>query len=758
LSGIKGKRGEEMKSSLKYFIISLALLGFLTGCEIFMGPGEPGAGNVTLQFGSGDSARSISQAVIDTLRYEVEFRGPGGQALNRSVPAGTGTVNLSLALGEWAISAEAYSPGDILAGTGSAAITVIPEMSPVIISMNEAASMSARAITAFTITSPVAATGIINETLHTVTIDAPFGTAVNNMTTSITHNGEFISPASGEALDFTSPVTYTVTAADGTTQAYTVTVNVAAADAKAITAFTITSPAAAGVINETLHTVTIDMPYGTVVTSLTPTITITGASISPASGEARDFSGPVTYTVTAADGTTQAYTVTVNVAANNAKAITGFSFASPAATGTITEGTKTIAVTAPYGTALTSLTPTITITGTSISPASGTAQNFTGPVPYTVQAGDGSTQVYTVTVIVRGGYLVGFDAGSGTLRPGTSDQTILPGGKVSAPAYPMPATGYGFDGWYTGPGGAGTKWVFDTATVTADMTLYAKWLTTAEMNTADFGVPSATQTFNVTSNDELNTAISDIVTENNSSGFYVINVTGNFDRPGTGTRTFNISGPTVSIRGGGTITLSSSGALFYLHANALTLRDITLTGRSGNGASIVRVPSGVLTMHEGALLTGNVNSSGNGGGVLVDDTFGTGSFTMKGGTISGNTATRGGGVTVAGSGVTFNMSGGTISGNTAGYEGGGVEVNTGGIFNKTGGIIYGKDGGSNSNTVTIGMPLHTGGDTDGHAVIYDGGGSNIYYRDTTLGTGINISTSDTLPGSSGVTLGSWTKQ
>jgi formylglycine-generating enzyme required for sulfatase activity len=473
---------------LKYVIAGIVLLGALAGCEFLMGPQEPDAGNVTIQLGSGNNgkSRTISQTVIDTLRYEVEFRGPEGLVINRSVPAGTGTINLSLALGEWTISAEAYTPEGILAGTGSRTITVVPGMSPVIINMNEAASVSAKAVTAFAITSPAAATGIIDETLHTVTIEVPHGTTVTNMIPSITHTGTSISPSPGTAQNFTGPVTYTVTAADTTTQAYTVTVNVAAINAKAITAFAITSPAAAGIINETLHTVTIDVPFGTTVTGMTTYITHTGASISPASGAAQDFSSPVTYTVTAADGTTQpytvtvnaaastakaitaftitspaaatgiinealhtvtidvplgtainnmttsithtgasispaagsgadfstaqtytvtagdtttqAYTVTVNVAPSTAKAITGFSFASPAAAGTINEGAKTIALTVPYGTALASLTPTITITGASVSPVSGAAQNFAGPVTYTVTAADTTTQTYTVTV------------------------------------------------------------------------------------------------------------------------------------------------------------------------------------------------------------------------------------------------------------------------------------------------------------------------------------------------------------------------
>ena len=72
---------------------------------------------------------------------------------------------------------------------------------------------------------------------------------------------------------------------------------------------------AEGVINETNHTVTVTVPYGTSVTARKPVITIGAkATIDPTDGQVQDFGHPVTYTVTAEDDSTQAYTVTVIVA------------------------------------------------------------------------------------------------------------------------------------------------------------------------------------------------------------------------------------------------------------------------------------------------------------------------------------------------------------------------------------------------------------------------------------------------------------
>lgn len=58
----------------------------------------------------------------------------------------------------------------------------------------------------------------------------------------------------------------------------------------------------------------------------------------------------------------------------------------------------TIAVTLPANTDRTSLTPEIIIKGKTISPASGTPQDFTNPVVYTVTAADGSSVKYTAIV------------------------------------------------------------------------------------------------------------------------------------------------------------------------------------------------------------------------------------------------------------------------------------------------------------------------------------------------------------------------
>ncbi|MDR1073306.1 MAG: hypothetical protein LBL45_06490 [Treponema sp.] len=89
--------------------------------------------------------------------------------------------------------------------------------------------------------------------------------------------------------------------------------------------------------------------------------------------------------------------------------------------------------------------------------------------------------------------------------------------------------------------------------------------------------------------------------------------------------------------------------------------NITLDGNNRK-YRVVRIEDGAFVMKNGATVRG----SQDGGVIVVAD-----SFTMNGGTISGNSDTYGGGVYVWN--ATFTMSGGIISGNSA-YDGGGVYV------------------------------------------------------------------------------------
>lgn len=251
-------------------------------------------------------------------------------------------------------------------------------------------------ISGFNFSDP-SAFGVIDQEALTVAISVPFGTDVTALVPSIATSAISVNPPSGVAQDFTNPVFYTVTAVDGSTATYTVTVNVAEGSAKEITSFNVPEASGATIIDGT--NISVFVPFGTAVTALVPSIAITGESVSPESGVAQDFTEPVVYTVTAADGSTQEYTVTAVVQANTEKEITAFEFADLGAVGVI-DGTD-VSVTVPFGTDVTALVPTITVSEqATVSPESGAATDFTEPVVYTVTAGNGLVQEYTVTVTV----------------------------------------------------------------------------------------------------------------------------------------------------------------------------------------------------------------------------------------------------------------------------------------------------------------------------------------------------------------------
>lgn len=84
---------------------------------------------------------------------------------------------------------------------------------------------------------------------------------------------------------------------------------------------------------------------------------------------------------------------------NSEKKILSFAFTQSAVNVTVDSVDNSIFAVVPLGTDFTKLVPSISISEkATISPASGSVQDFTKPVTYTVTAEDGSTKIYTVTI------------------------------------------------------------------------------------------------------------------------------------------------------------------------------------------------------------------------------------------------------------------------------------------------------------------------------------------------------------------------
>jgi hypothetical protein len=177
----------------------------------------------------------------------------------------------------------------------------------------------------------------------------------------------------------------------------------------------------AGVVDEEAKTIIVTLPYGTEDFAVAYTVS-EHAVVSPKSYGAAQ--GNMMYTVTAEDGSTQDYRVTILYGEkpqedkSGEKSISAFTIGGVA--GVVDEGAKTITVTLPYG------TEDFAVAYTASEYAEVSLKSY-GDVPgdtvYTVTAENGSTQDYTVKIVYRGqeSVLIGFaDEGAEALAPGAA--------------------------------------------------------------------------------------------------------------------------------------------------------------------------------------------------------------------------------------------------------------------------------------------------------------------------------------------------
>ena len=138
----------------------------------------------------------------------------------------------------------------------------------------------------------------IDQATGAITATLPYGYDVSAVVPDLAiPDGASINPALGTPLDFSQPVFFRVTNGN-LYKDYVVNIKVE----KPILSFKINDIAAT--INHVNHTISLTMPEESDLTALTPIIELSsGVSISPQSGTAIDFSGPVTFTVTAGSET-----------------------------------------------------------------------------------------------------------------------------------------------------------------------------------------------------------------------------------------------------------------------------------------------------------------------------------------------------------------------------------------------------------------------------------------------------------------------
>jgi uncharacterized repeat protein (TIGR02543 family) len=274
-------------------------------------------------------------------------------------------------------------------------------------------------------------------------------------------------------------------------------------------------------------------------------------------------------------------------------------------------------------------------------------------------------------------------------------QDVADGGTVTAPAAPS-KTGHDFGGWYSNSG-LTTAYDFSTP-VSADITLYAKWIVGSEAEFARTYYATLAGAISVASGSSGSPSVITILRDIDitaatslDSGKHIkltvpTNATHVIKRGGTYT------GSLFTVPSGASLTLEGNGTgEMVMDGGAVWSTDVPAT-RTSSGltatASLITV-SGTLVINSGAVLQNNVNT-GTGGGVTI--TSG-GTATLSGGTIKANQAETGGGFYINVGTLTFNS--GTISANTGtsnSHTAGGGGIHVTGTAEVTRGIVTLSDG------------------------------------------------------------------
>ena len=222
--------------------------------------------------------------------------------------------------------------------------------------------------------------------------------------------GATSSVESGSDVDLRSPVNITVTAEDGSFAIYTIAKVDGTSDQANITEFyvIIEGEEIECDVDATNREITIPfLPDADLSNVATRIVLSLGATSVPASGTPKNFTAPVEYEVTAHNQTTKLTWTVVRITSDQAN-ITDFSLQlSEEVTleGAIDNVNFTISLNAGYAqkALLDGAVPIFTLSpGASADPESGTPQNFSEPVEYTVTAYDGTTtRKWTVEVEVE---------------------------------------------------------------------------------------------------------------------------------------------------------------------------------------------------------------------------------------------------------------------------------------------------------------------------------------------------------------------
>lgn len=255
--------------------------------------------------------------------------------------------------------------------------------------------------------------GKINDTTKTISINGKYNWDVRNLVARIIISEKSsISPKPDIAQNFTNPVTYQVTAEDGSSQIFTANVNIVKNDLNDILKFDVLYKTRrfTGIVYPDQKEVRIALPFSEVkLDSLSTDIQVSdSATILPSSGSRIDsLHLKQVFTVSAQNGTKKEYTVTVQNSENkiiwfDIPTITGGYFASYSdyQEDIAGLGDSYFVVHALSNVDISNLCPTMRISQRAIvTPAQGTFQDFNNDFNYTVKSESGSVKTYKIRII-----------------------------------------------------------------------------------------------------------------------------------------------------------------------------------------------------------------------------------------------------------------------------------------------------------------------------------------------------------------------
>lgn len=216
------------------------------------------------------------------------------------------------------------------------------------------------------------------------------------------------------ANDFSKPISYKITAEDGSSALYSVNTAIAKSNDKSINAFAFTkmdNPDLAedikGVITgkEIAFTIPKSVKNANGLKAsfqVSPLAKVFVSNVEQESGKtSNDFTKPITYKIVAEDESFTEYAIKAQLPKSDEKNIERFYFAafSPVAEGVIDQTKRVINLEVPLDADLEKLIPTIVVSPkATVNPNSGISQNFLSQKSYIVTAEDGSSKEYAVFV------------------------------------------------------------------------------------------------------------------------------------------------------------------------------------------------------------------------------------------------------------------------------------------------------------------------------------------------------------------------